>query len=65
VAEAAAFAALSRWGIDPGKYSPYYVAHWARDPEVLRRNLGEVGRVARTMIGAIEGEEPGEAREWL
>lgn len=42
VAESSAFVVLSHYGIDTGCYSFPYVARWAEDTAVLRRNLAEV-----------------------
>jgi len=38
---------------------PNYVAHWARDVAVVRRNLAAIQQVAHRLIVAIEG---GDAR---
>lgn len=54
VVESSAFVVLSHFGIDAGSYSFPYVAHWAQDKAVLRRNLAEVQGVAAGLIGGIE-----------
>jgi hypothetical protein len=56
VAESAAFVVMSHFGIDTGGYSFPYLAQWARDRAVLKRNLGEIQRVATTLITAIGGQ---------
>lgn len=53
VAESAAYVALSHFGIDTGDYSFGYVAGWAKDMTVVKRNLAEVQRIAHEMIEAI------------
>jgi N-terminal domain of anti-restriction factor ArdC len=55
VAESAAYVTLSHYGIDTSGYSFGYVAGWAKDMGVVRRNLGEVQRIAHQMIVAIDG----------
>lgn len=55
VAESSAFVVLAHFGIDTGGYTFPYVATWAKDKAVLRRNLAEVQQVASRLIGAIEG----------
>lgn len=54
VAESSAFVVLSHFGIDTGSYTFPYVAHWAQDKAVLRRNLTEVQGVAAGLIAGIE-----------
>jgi len=53
VAESSAFV-LGRYGIDTGAYTFPYVAHWAQDKAVLKRNLAEVQGVAAGLIAGIE-----------
>ena len=55
VAEGAAFVTLSHFGLDVGESSFPYIAGWAQDKEVLKRNLGEIQKVASGLITAIEG----------
>jgi antirestriction protein ArdC len=57
VAEGAAYTVLSHFGLDTSGYSFGYVAHWARDMAVVRRNLAAIHAVAHTLIVAIEGDE--------
>ncbi len=57
VAEAAAFAVLDHYGIDTCGYSVPYVAGWAKDVAVLRRNLAAVQNVAHTVIEALENSQ--------
>ncbi len=54
VAESSAFVVLAHYGIDAGSYSFPYVARWAKDKAVLRRNLAEVQGVAAGLIAGIE-----------
>ena len=54
VAESSAFVVLAHFGIDAGAYTFPYVAHWAQDKAVLRRNLTEVQGVAAGLIAGIE-----------
>jgi len=56
VAESAAFVVLAHFGIDAGAYSFPYVARWAKDRAVLKRNLHTIQQVASTLIGAAEGQ---------
>lgn len=56
VAESAAYVALMHHGIDTSGYSFPYVAGWAKDMAVFRRNLSEVQRISHQMITIIEGE---------
>jgi hypothetical protein len=54
VAEGAAYAVLSHFNLDTSGYSFGYVAHWARDMAVVRRNLAAIHAVAHRLIVAIE-----------
>ena len=56
VAESSAFVVLTHFGLDPSGYSFPYVAGWAEDRQVLKRNLGEIQRVSQTLIDAIAGK---------
>jgi len=61
IAESSAFVVMSRYGIDSAEYSLPYVAGWAQQPEVLRRNLGTIRRTSAAIIDMIESapaEEP-------
>jgi len=57
VAEGAAYTVLSHFGLDTSGYSFGYVAHWARDVVVVRRNLAAIQQVAHRLIVAIEGND--------
>ncbi len=65
VAEGAAYTVLSHFGLDTSGYSFGYVAHWARDMAVVRRNLAAIHAVAHRLITAIEeGDDArGEGKE--
>jgi antirestriction protein ArdC len=55
VAEGAAFVTMSHFGLEVGDASFPYIAGWAKDRAVLKRNLGEIQKVASGLITAIEG----------
>lgn len=55
VAESSAFVVMDRFGLDTGAYSFPYVAGWARNADVLRRNLAEIQRVSHRLVVAVEG----------
>ncbi len=57
VAEGAAYTVLSHFGLDTSGYSFGYVAEWARDLAVVRRNLAAIQQVAHRLIVAIEGND--------
>ncbi len=59
VAEGAAYAVLSRYGLDSGSYSFSYIARWAEDRERLGRNLEAIRKVAHNIIEGLEGGEDG------
>jgi hypothetical protein len=65
VAESAAFVTLYHFGVDTGAYSLGYVAQWAGEREVFKRNREGIPRVSNTLISAIEGERPDREEEWL
>ena len=54
VAEGSAFVVLNHFGIDSSDYTFGYVAHWAEDKEVLRRNLVAIQKSSKLVINAIE-----------
>ncbi len=54
IAESVAFAVCAHFGFDTGVRSFPYVALWAKDMEVLRRNLAAVTKVTTGMIDAME-----------
>ncbi len=53
VAESSAYVVLAHFGMDTGGYSFGYVAHWAREMAVFRRNLAAIQQVAHQLIVAI------------
>lgn len=55
VAESAAYVILQHYGIDSGSYTFAYVARWAEDRLVLKRNLDAIQKTSHTIIHAIEG----------
>lgn len=57
VAESSAFVVLTHFGLDTSGYSFPYVATWAEDRTVLKRNLDEIQSVSRTLIEAIAAEQ--------
>lgn len=57
VAESATYVTLAHFGLDTSGYSFGYVAHWAREMSVFRRNLAAIQQTAQRLIVAIEGEE--------
>jgi len=57
VAEGAAYTVLSHFGLDTSGYSFGYVAEWARDLAVVRRNLAAIQQTAHRLIVAIEGHD--------
>ena len=59
VAESAAFVVLHHYGIDTSSYTFPYVAGWAQNRQVVRRNLEAIQRTAHALIAGIEG--PGDA----
>ncbi len=56
VAESAAYVTLMHMGIDTSGYSFGYIAGWAKDMTVFRRNLGEVQKISHQMIAIIAGD---------
>jgi antirestriction protein ArdC len=58
LAESAAFVVLSHFGIDSREYSFPYVARWARDTAILKRNLELIQETSHAIISGISpGEE--------
>ena len=55
VAESVAFVVLNHYGIDASGYSFAYVAGWAQDRAVVKRNLEAIQRTAHALIAGIEG----------
>jgi N-terminal domain of anti-restriction factor ArdC len=56
VAESAAFVVLNHYGLDSSGYTFPYVAGWARDRIILKRNLGAVQGTAHRIIVDLEEE---------
>ena len=54
VAEESAFVTMSHFGLDVGDSSFPYIAGWAKNKEILKRNLGEIQKVSSGLITAIE-----------
>lgn len=63
VAEGAAFVVLAHHGLDTAGYSFPYLATWARDIAVLKRNLAAIQQTANILIGAVAGDAAGEPPE--
>jgi hypothetical protein len=63
VAEGAAFVVLAHHGLDTSGYSFPYLATWAQDVGVLKRNLAAIQQTANLLIGAIAGDAAGEPRD--
>jgi len=57
VAESAAFVVLTHYGIDSSDYTFPYVATWAQDRAVLKRNLAAIQQVSHRIIAGLEGDE--------
>lgn len=56
VAESAAYVTLMHRGIDTSEYSFGYIAGWAKNMDVFRRNVNEVQKISHQMI-AIVGDD--------
>ena len=54
IAESAAYVVGAHYGFDTGIRSFPYVALWARDKKVLERNLGDIRKVATTILEGLE-----------
>ena len=57
VAESTAYVTLAHFGLDTSGYSFGYVAGWAGDMAVFRRNLASIQQTAHTLILAVTGED--------
>jgi len=57
VGESAAFVVLNHFGIDASGYSFPYVARWAQDRQVLKRNLEAIQQTAHQIIEGLEEME--------
>ncbi len=55
VAEGAAYLTMSHFGLDVSDSAFPYIAGWARNNDVLKRNLGEIQKLGSRLITAIEG----------
>ncbi len=62
VAEGAAYVVLHHFGLDTGGYSFPYVARWAEDKGVLRRNLEAIRATAGALITGLAMQVAGEQR---
>lgn len=58
VAEIAAFMACGVLGFDTSQYTLPYVATWAQEMEVVRRNMDEAVRIARELLDVVGYQEP-------
>jgi len=58
VAESAAYVTLLHRGIDTSEYSFGYIAGWAKDMTVFRRNVNEVQKISHQMIAIIGDDCP-------
>jgi len=54
IAESAAFVVGAHYGFDTGVRSFPYVALWSQDKKVLERNLGDIRKVATTILEGLE-----------
>lgn len=54
VAESAAYVVLTRYGLDSASYSFPYIAQWAQDRTILKRNLDTVHHVSSAIVAGIE-----------
>ncbi|HVB65836.1 MAG TPA: ArdC-like ssDNA-binding domain-containing protein [Nitrolancea sp.] len=55
VAESVAFVVLNHYGIDASSYTFTYVAIWAQNRSVFKRNLDAIQRTAHALIAGVEG----------
>lgn len=58
VAEATSYCVLQHYGIDTSQYSFGYVAGWAQDRQVLKRNLDSIQKTSSCIISALEESAP-------
>ena len=58
IAESAAYVVGAHYGFDTGVRSFPYVALWAQDEKVLKANLGNISKVATTMLEGLEKQSP-------
>ena len=57
VAESAAYVVLGHYGIDSSGYTFPYVARWAENRAILRRNLAAIQQTSHTIIAGIEDRD--------
>ena len=50
IAEGAAFVVMTHYGYDTTDYSVPYIAGWAKDTNVVKQVLKDIGDVAKTII---------------
>lgn len=55
IAEGSAYVVLQHLGIDTSEYSFGYVAGWATDTAILKRNLDTIQKIATQIIDGVEG----------
>jgi len=58
IAESAAYVVGAHYGFDTGVRSFPYVALWAEDEKVLKENLGNIRKVATSMLEGLEKQSP-------
>ncbi len=58
VAEATSYCVMQHYGLDTGQYSFGYVAGWAKDKGVLRRNLGSIQQTSSCIISGLAESAP-------
>jgi len=56
VAESAAFVVLNHYQLDSSGYTFPYVSRWAKDRQVLKRNLEAIQKSAHRIIGMLENQ---------
>lgn len=57
VAESTAYVVSHHFGLDTSAYSFGYVANWAQDAAVFKRNVHQIQQLSTTIISAVEGKE--------
>lgn len=61
LAESVAYVVLAHYGIDSGNYTFAYVARWAEDRQVLKRNLDATQQTSHAIVTGLEQDELGDA----
>ena len=56
VTEGVTFVVLDRFGMDTSDASFSYVAHWAKSPELIHRNLELIQKLSNYVVSQIESE---------